>query len=120
MAELFAKGRVESRETAEAAGEGDFGDALLGLREQLMRVGDAGIGDEGDEGLAGVLEELAAESGAAHGTAFHGSFERERFGELFEHPLHHRFETWAGGGIGFGEDMVQAERDGVFLRRAVE
>ena len=85
-----------------------------------MRVGKAGIGDEGDEGLARLLEELAAESGAAHGAAFHGFFERERLGELFEHPLHHRFETRTCGGIGFGEDAGLAERDGLFLRSVVK
>ena len=120
MAELFAKGRVEAREAAEAAREGDVGDAALCFGEQLVRVGEAGVGDEGDEGLAGVLEELAAESGAAHGAAFHRFFERERLGESLEHPLHDGFETRARGGIGFGEDAGLAECDGLLLRSVVK
>ena len=83
-----------------------------------MRVRKAGVGEEGDEGLAGVLLKLTAKGGAAHGAAFHGFFEHERLGELFKHPLHHAVETWAYSGIGFGEDTGLAECD-LLLRRSV-
>ena len=83
-----------------------------------MRIGKPGVGQEGDKGLAGVFLELTAKGGAAHGAAFHGFFEHERLGELFEHPLHHVVETWAYGGIGFGKDTGLAECDRL-LRRSV-
>jgi len=83
-----------------------------------MRVGKAGVGEEGDKGLAGVFLKLTAKGGATHSAASHGFFEHERLGELFEHPLHNAVEMRAYGGFGFGKDTGLAESDRL-LRRSV-
>lgn len=82
----FAEAAVEVGEVAEAGGEGDLGDAFIGVDEKAAGMGDAGIVDEADESGAGDPMEEAAEGGGSHVREAGGLGEGEAFLEVVLDP----------------------------------
>ena len=109
-AETAAEDAVEMGKVAVAAGEGDAGDGVGAVVEQLGGVVEAEAGEGVEEGVAGVgteeFAEVAAGEAGAGGGVVQGPFVVEGFGEFPGDG-----GDAAGGGIG-GSGGVGLARDG--------
>lgn len=117
-AEAAAEDAVEMGEVAVAAGEGDAGDRVGAILEELRSVIEAEAREGVEEGVAGVgakkVAEMAAREAGARGGGVEGPFVVEGFGEFLGDSgdaARGGIGGWGGGGLaGDGDEDLGGER----------